>query len=104
MSDKTLCMIGVNGDKMHYDYHSLYGLTEAQATRIALDQIYGSKRSPLISRCVLHSFFYMLAPIDRRSSRMEITVAIGQATFRRIGRTCARRLLECSTSMCAPYD
>ena len=55
MSDKTLCMIGVNGDKTHYDYHSLYGLTEAAATRRALDQVYARKRSPLISRCVAYS-------------------------------------------------
>ena len=55
MSDKTLCMIGVNGDMMHYDYHSLYGISEAIATRIALDEIYNPNRSPLISRCVVYS-------------------------------------------------
>jgi len=52
LSDKTICMTtkqGDNGEFLHYDVHSLYGYTEAIATKKAVLEATG-KRSMVLSR------------------------------------------------------
>ena len=42
LSDKTICMItkqGDDGEFLHYDVHSLYGYTEAIATKKYVSQL-----------------------------------------------------------------
>ncbi|KAL4238020.1 hypothetical protein ACF0H5_002731 [Mactra antiquata] len=50
LRDKTLCATAKQHLSTHYNLHSLYGHSEAIATKSALDTILGNKRSLVISR------------------------------------------------------
>lgn len=53
LSDKTLCMTGLQGEKgeyLHYDVHNLYGLTESIPTYEAAKRIVNGKRPFVITR------------------------------------------------------
>ncbi|XP_054838775.1 sucrase-isomaltase, intestinal [Eublepharis macularius] len=50
MYSKTICMDAVQHWGKHYDVHSLYGYSMANATEAALKDIFGNKRSFLLSR------------------------------------------------------
>nr|XP_056706356.1 sucrase-isomaltase, intestinal [Euleptes europaea] len=50
MYSKTLCMDAVQHWGKHYDVHSLYGHSMANATDVALRSIFGNRRSFLLSR------------------------------------------------------
>lgn len=52
LSDKTICMAGIQGDQKsyrHYDVHSLYGWSQAVATHSVLSDIF-TERSFVLSR------------------------------------------------------
>ncbi|KAL8187967.1 UNVERIFIED_CONTAM: hypothetical protein K2H54_058646 [Gekko kuhli] len=50
MYSKTVCMDAVQHWGKHYDVHSLYGYSMANATDVALKATFGNKRSFLLSR------------------------------------------------------
>lgn len=59
LSQKTLCMVGLQGDGKyrHYDVHNIYGLTQSKATQIATRLATG-KRSFVLARSLFHSFCF----------------------------------------------
>ncbi|XP_030741124.1 putative maltase-glucoamylase-like protein FLJ16351 [Echinops telfairi] len=48
--ERTLCMDTEFYDGLHYDVHSLYGYSMAQATDSALKAVFANQRSPILSR------------------------------------------------------
>ncbi|GFR99078.1 lysosomal alpha-glucosidase [Elysia marginata] len=47
---KTICPSAQHYLSAHYNLHNMYGWSQANITRAALNTIYGNKRSPIISR------------------------------------------------------
>ncbi|GFO23423.1 lysosomal alpha-glucosidase, partial [Plakobranchus ocellatus] len=47
---KTICPSAKHYLSEHYNLHNMYGWSQANVTRAALDTLYGNKRSPIISR------------------------------------------------------
>lgn len=50
LSDKTMCMVGTSGQYHEYRHHNVYGLSESEATILALQQVTNNKRSQLVAR------------------------------------------------------
>ncbi|BFZ03806.1 hypothetical protein BsWGS_06845 [Bradybaena similaris] len=50
LQSKTLCPSAKHAISAHYNVHNLYGWSEVNVTRRALDQLYGNKRSLIITR------------------------------------------------------
>jgi alpha-glucosidase (family GH31 glycosyl hydrolase) len=53
LSDKTLCMTGLHGDKndlVHFDVHNLYGYMQSKPTYAAVESIANQTRPFVISR------------------------------------------------------